>query len=327
VIEPKYSFVDHFNEYGYAKVWTGSTWENTGFPDLTGSKMGLIDSLGNEVIALGKYDWLSYGLNGNIIVRNEDKCGIISVSEKVLLPFGQYISIEAVLNKYYIVAKEQNGKKYGVLDENGSILIPIKYEGIAAFTYADKTAFGVQLNDKGGVLDENGSILIPIKYESITVLTYADKTAFLVRLNGKYGLVNENDNIIAPFKYDLMGNGFSSQMSKINRFPVSSNKKAGWIDINGQEVIPCIYEDNFATHTSRGYFYFGLTVIAKKSNNNNGYKYGIIDTKGQIILPIIYEYANICSNNSISVLLNGKSFSVDRNGIKIKDLENYFDCN
>lgn len=292
VIEPQYSFVDHFNESGYARVWTGSTLENQVFyPDFTGSKIGLVDSVGNVVIELGKYNWISYGLNANLIIKNEGKLGIISVSEKVLLSFGQYTSIETAFNKYYIVTKEQNGKKYGVLDKN--------------------------LN-----------VLIPIKYESITALMYANKTAFWVELNDKYGLVDENDKIIAPFKYDWIGNGYnySFQMSEINRFPVRHNDKVGWIDINGQEVIPCIYEDNSHVSGGNGFFPFGLTVVAKRSNNDDGYKYGIIDTKGQIILPIIYERAYICSNNSISVLLNGKSFSVDRDGIKRKDLKSHHDC-
>ena len=53
--------------------------------------------------------------------------------------------------------------------------------------------------------------------------------------------------------------------------------KWGYIDGDGKEIIPCIYDSDFA-------FKDGYAVVY------DGNKYGVIDKHGNQICPFIYDY-------------------------------------
>ena len=72
--------------------------------------------------------------------------------------------------------------------------------------------------------------------------------------------------------YDDFGE-FSEDM-----IPVVKDKKYGYVNTYGKEVIPCIYDKAFP-------FKNGLACVSKEN------KYGYIDKEGNLIIPLIYDNA------------------------------------
>ena len=289
VIPPNYSYVKLFNKQGYAVVYENMYWGTYCKPEITDkTKYAVIDTLGNEIIKMGKYDGISDDDgNGNFIVKqkNSEKYGVIDINDNVIVPI-IYDRING-WGQYYIVVQKS---KYGILDINGNQQVSLKYDYIKGLHYGNKISFYVFQNESSGLINENGEMLTMKKYETI----------------GDY----KNDG-----NYTNNDCGANS-MARWNRAMAKYNGKWGWVNIDGEEVISCQY-DNVNQYDFR-FSKTGIIAVAKKGSDR--YKWGVIDTNGKIILPLIYDYVIIDKNDEeIQVSLNGREFVVDRNGKKIRD--------
>lgn len=90
---------------------------------------------------------------------------------------------------------------------------------------------------------------------------------------------------------------------------VKLDKKYGFIDKTGKEVIPIKYDD--AESPSEG--------LAKVKLND---KYGFIDKTGKEVIPIKYDYAEGFSEGLAQVKLNNKWFYINQKGECVKDCNN-----
>ena len=82
--------------------------------------------------------------------------------------------------------------------------------------------------------------------------------------------------------------------------------KYGYIDINGNEVIPCQYDFAQTFHEGRA-----VVGIGKEFSKR---KYGYIDTEGKTITPIQYSSMNSFKNGYVTVKMNDRLFYIDRDG-------------
>lgn len=127
---------------------------------------------------------------------------------------------------------------------------------------------------------------------------------FLVEDNGKMGFVDGNFNWIVPQKYpttdaehlygvvrssdygnDYNGKGVSYVFFAENLQPLknSENGKWGYINRDGNHVIPFEYDDAYP-------FHFGLARVAKKDSTGT-LKYGFINPDGEVVVDLQYEEA------------------------------------
>ncbi|WP_462351775.1 WG repeat-containing protein [Capnocytophaga leadbetteri] len=90
---------------------------------------------------------------------------------------------------------------------------------------------------------------------------------------------------------------------------VKLDKKYGFIDKTGKEVIPIKYDD--AESPSEG--------LAKVKLND---KYGFIDKTGKEVIPIKYDYVADFSEGLAEVELNNKWFYINQKGECVKDCNN-----
>ena len=99
-----------------------------------------------------------------------------------------------------------------------------------------------------------------------------------VTVNGTEALIDIDGNYIVPpgiyeyINYDDFREGLCD---------VRKNGKYGFIDINGTEVIPCIWDMAWA-------FKRGLAVVGR--NNNGDLLRGMIDRTGKIVIPCKYAF-------------------------------------
>ena len=182
--------------------------------------------------------------------------------------------------------------KYGFADENGNIVIPLKYDNAEDFS---EGLAKVRLNDKYGFIDKSGNEVIPLKYDY--ACEFSEGLA-KVYLNYKYGFIDKGGNEVIPFKYDV-AEDFSEGLAL-----VVLNDEYGFIDKNGNEVIPFKYD-------GAGSFSEGLAVVELDC------EYGFIDKNGNEVIPLKYDEAEDFSEGLALVVLNGEYGFIDKNGNEV----------
>lgn len=227
----------------------------------------------DNVIADGFYtDKDKYGLSG-YIVSNKTKEGYIygyidNKYKKVLEV--EHNEIERILDTKnekdtYLMASK-NGK-YGII-KNGKVLINYTYQGIE---YDSKSSlFEIEKSEKYGIIDYNGRIIIPIEYtgikingiyiyaytdteetivynmqgEKVTNLKYASITKtqnenYQIAINedGFYGIINEKNEELVKNKYSYIEYLFDDYFIVANE-----QGKLGVINIGKEEKIKLKYD-------------------------------------------------------------------------------------
>ena len=291
VLAPKYTDLDFENFGDPIKAVKG---EKYGFIDLEGNervplkydrvkffsdgfasvrlnnKYGFINKKGEEIILLKYEDACDFsgGLAG---VKLQDKWGVIDAADQLVIP----AVYQEIFKFYKGLAVVKQNEKYGVIDRKGKIIIPIEYEFIQECSEEligkdkdEKTCFAVEKNGKKGILDYNGKAITPAVYNE--VFNLSNQRTILV-LNKKYGLINRaTGKLLVDFKYDFIYPSISE-----NSTYVTNAHKAGFIDFDGNEIIPLVYDaaKNFSE---------GLAAVIM-----NG-EVSFIDKKNKIVLkPIV----------------------------------------
>jgi protein TonB len=185
---------------------------------------------------------------------------------KILVPEAKFGRIENYIGDGYYHVRSKDGKA-GLADANFKVVIPCIYNGLTycgnGMLIADKFSSGEW---KSVLIDMEGKEILPFEYEEIRV---DDSSKFLsIKSNGKTGLYKmETRQILCPPKYDNIDyNTYSEGLIR-----VALDGKYGYIDENGREIIPCIY-DEAAEHFANG--------IAEVSKNGEKLT---IDRTGSVI--------------------------------------------
>lgn len=191
----------------------------------------------------------------------------------------------------------------------------IKYDDIQP--YFQGKLCKVKNGNKYGFINIEGVEILPCKYDDVAFvmgdlieideqeIVYDDSMdSFLhVKLDNKFGVVNFDGEEIIPCKYDDL-----TLFTKYScLFKTELDGKYGLINFDGTEIIPCKYSDLTQ---------FG-DAIKSKSNN----KYGLITYEGTEIIPCKYDDFTIIEEYGFDVI---KSKSDSRYGlIRIKSEQLY----
>ena len=177
----------------------------------------------------------------------------------------EYSDIEPVFcGDMYLVSR--NGL-CGFIDERGEEIIPCKYDCVCAF---NNGLARVIKDDTWLLIDNEDDIILKLDCEGIS--DFAEGMALIIR-NGKCGYIDASgneviscvyekarlfNNGVAPVKkskwyfIDKLGNIVSKElvvdydeveMTDSKLWKVYYSGKYGLIDTNGQEIIPCVYEN------------------------------------------------------------------------------------
>lgn len=161
-------------------------------------------------------------------------------------------------NHLFIVCKN---KYYGVIDKDGTEIIPFKYNRLEVWGNGLLKA-AIYENDnyrtaKWGVITEDGQEIIPCVYRNI----------------GVYGSHQD--------EYDDCLNFLEEKMIPV----MNTNWKCGYVDVEGNEIIPCIYQ-------STRFFRNGIGIVYLNDQCN------YIDKYGNILWNNLYDsfrtYQNSC---------------------------------
>lgn len=214
-------------------------------------------------------------------------------------PLHIYADVYSFQNGLAIASKytEDGEYKYGVVDEEGVVYIPVNYDEISLFqegnNYRDNV-YKCQRDGKLGLVNSQDITLLQCEYSSIK---HSGEYVYLVK-NGKngYAVLKGTDEVksLIPCIYDKL-----ESYSKDAPMRATYNGKEGMIDGNNKIIIPFEY-------SNIGKFYnVGAYNMAWVEQDG---KYGIYNIDGTVIQPWDIEKAYVMNENSGTTYLTFDDF-------------------
>ncbi|WP_161804611.1 WG repeat-containing protein [Lacinutrix himadriensis] len=252
---------------------------------------GFVNQKGDTIISTNIYKFLNPIDDENMIFAQlkNGKYGFINIHQDTLISF--IYDDMGVFGQGQLAPANFNGK-YGYINRKGEVKIPFQYENESYF-YNSGLAIAKK-EGKFGFINMKGEEIIPIEFETVDQSMY--DTIVLASKNSKWAFYSKKGVRKTDFKYDevvetyievdgitkstLFGNGLVL---------VKAENKTAYINNDLEEIVP-----------------FGTYEIAKPFQNdlgivyNNG-KYGIINTLGEVVIPIkndFIEHPSEYSNES-----------------------------
>lgn len=194
-----------------------------------------------------------------------------------------------------------------------SVFLPLAESKIIDTKGTVVTSPQVKINDKSlsglyrrfnkdglvGIKDIFGKEIIPPLYSKI----YDEKESLfrvvqesVVFEKPKYGVIDTQGKLVVDFLYDGM------EDPSCNRIRVLNNKKFGYLNIDGKEIISCKYIDASDFRANRA-------IVGVDYN-----KYGLIDLSGKIIIPTEYSNIKFMNDSLLVAYTNLKSTLFDMSG-------------
>ncbi|KAF2079466.1 WG repeat-containing protein [Flavobacterium sharifuzzamanii] len=320
------------------------------------NKHGYIDIHENVIVPFD-YDDISLFSQDLACIKKDNKYGFVNRRGKIVIPI--QFEDETYFQKTGLALVEKN-KLYGFINKQGKEIIPIIYQNANEGTadslvslnkkgkWAFFDSFGKQKSDF--IYDEIALTNINIDGESES--TFWKNGLILVRKNKQIAYLDKNlKEVVSCGKYNT-GERFNKNRIAI----VSKNHKYGIIDEFGKERVKPEYDT--IEHPEESYHESEI-FVAKKGNylvllDKNGKKiydkikdfsfdhaslankiqkiyhiqdlngkYGAIDTKGELVIPVMYdEFRDFRSNNNAIVKYKGKFGLVDLNNKTTYPIDN-----
>ena len=252
-------------------------------------------------------------------------------------PLHIYADVSSFQNGLAIASKytEDGEYKYGVVDEEGVVYIPVNYDEISLFkegsNYRDNV-YKCQRNGKLGLVNSQDITLLQCEYSSIK---HSGEYVYLIK-NGKngYAELKGTDEVksLIPCIYDKL-----ESYSKNAPMRATYNGKEGMIDGNNKIIIPFEYSNigkfynvgayNMAWVEQDGKYGYISPVINERAFYKANNKWGIMDIQNNSIQEAIYDKIKI-NNNMLSeaftpdgtfhdnmyVFIGDKQGMIDKNG-------------
>lgn len=196
--------------------------------------------------------------------------------------FTNYEQIEAIQNMdknnnaWYEenVLRVKKGEKYGIINLDGTELLPCEYDEIVAQPEV-KNSLKISKEGKVGIADNEGKIIIQPQYQDIQDLGKDNKDGFIVKNeNGKSGIVDFSNNQILEAKYDGITKVHGNDL-----YVVMQGKNQILVKKDGTEVLSKGYDE--------------ITEILKNAENGIIYKsknkYGVMKQTGENTIEATYD--------------------------------------
>jgi hypothetical protein len=183
------------------------------------------------------------------------------------------------LYNYAIVG---NNNHFGVINQDGKVIIPIVYTNISykhskyQITEHNKEGIYFSVNDDSAIFSVEGDPIFIHKTDIKTAENNIHKKKRVFKYQDKFGLVYGTDTIIKPVYSLLISN-------HLNEYLVAKNEDGfGIISHSTEIVLPFEYSEIFFDHTNAVY------VLRKNDAENHCYFYHQSDDKN-----IYCEYKNL----------------------------------
>lgn len=283
-----------------------------------GNKYGLFDVAGTCITGF-EYDDIHIFQEHSIIIVKKDKVyGALNMQGKEIIAC-EFEELFINTGGCNFVQKDSISGKYGVFNhefssgpyDEGSMVIPYIFTSHKIYN-----AVIAKKDGKYGMYAFNGRKIVDCIYNELT--TCVNGTSYFKDNNGQ-GIISCHDKELfrTSFKY-----AFIQAYANHNRHiavlkGLNGNDKWGLLDARGNEATEFIYDR--LEHIS-----FGLTKASVKvktgSYYNDYYLHGLINSYGDVILPIEYKKITCISEKLFKIEVSyNKYFCCNENGVKVID--------
>ncbi|MBO9698568.1 MAG: WG repeat-containing protein [Sporocytophaga sp.] len=289
-----------------------------------GEVAGYINRHGKIVIPL-KYKFANRFYNGLALVNDANMSGgYINPNGEVEIPIENPYSFED-FKGFYIDDRIVKSKElyYGYINGHNDLVIPFEYDDAKIFQ--DQRAI-VGKKDQWstilyGTIDKYNQVQIRPEYNYLEYqyddIYYAGKFFNFGKPDYHYamGCLNSKNEIIVPFKYDsiqlrqkyLYVKGNECYKLKLENFIACNIREEGWriVDSRNGKETACCYTD--VGEVKGGY------LEVKKD------KWGLVDSLGNVKIPLIYDFVEIYDDEVVAVKKNNKWAYFKTDGIQTTD--------
>lgn len=271
-------------------------------------KVGVVDMSGNEVVAC-EYQDIWCVANGMIGVKKNDKYGLLNSEGHVVVPC-----------KYDRIV-------FGTPFDNADVPAPVKEEWADAVV-APFVSFGqlaasnedfyegrafVCIDRRCGMIDETGKEIIPCRYDRIAYLCPGYVMVGLGEYPTKYGLITTQGETVTGIKFDRM-ELWGNDMLCVG--VAGNGYRFGLYDLKGEEVVPMKY-------MSIGELVNGVAIVAVRGQYIGDELYGLIDSTGNEILACKYQNLQMLGNGVVKAKLRNAYGLIDFQGNEIAPMKYY----
>jgi hypothetical protein len=224
-------------------------------PVLINKKYGVIDSTGNELVP-AIYDGAMLTPYNFVIVKKGLKKGVISLNNRVVVPciYDEISQIQQ--NAFLVDTTNRYVLRYGVVDNHGSVLIPLENNQIQRFG----TGYLVNRDNQSTAVFDSAGV---------------QKTAYTRGYAFTYPSWDMSDHkgfmVYSELKHDFI------HYDKMNGRMYYRNGKWGLLDSAGTEIIPPLYDDVSNIRIKNAF------VVQLKD------KWGILNDQAKLLLPTEYD--------------------------------------
>ena len=278
-------------------------------------KLGLVDLQGKTVLA-PTFNSIEEKQPYFFACSKTKGCSVYNGNLQLVLK-GDYNSIELGCEGQFIVEKN---RKYGVVSEKGTIILPLKY----SFIDSNKNGYTVTLNDKTGLFNSEGKEIIPISYHWIYTDKIDDNIPIVAELDGKEGYINtKNEWVIPPTYRDAFA--FRQGLAKIREVrdyiyyinlkgePVIQDFDANVIEPSDNTYIVGVRKEcKYMVYDLNGNLLDTYNLLRNNWSDDaifavkKGGKWGYIDGYGKVMIPLEYEEVRNFSEGLAAVRKDGK---------------------
>ncbi len=294
---------------------------------LQGTLYGILNTKTNKEVIQPKYKELGKLSNGKFVAIKEKLVGVIDTLDNEIIPF-KYTYISDYLNDRTFLSL--NGK-LAMADENGKVLTQFIYDDILGY---NDNVIRFSINKKIGFMDKHGKTIFPAKFDIADdcvgkfIVVYSKKWesfGYDIVTSNRNGKEVGRTNIGTMGKFPLI---FTTDGKLVYRgenneyINISKSKKVAYTIKNKpgySESEYVIIKDNGEIKT---YLFRDLTETTNwykiTSSDDKGWKYGIMNLEGEIILqPNFKNISNYDFNNNLLAKVefrNGDFFFINKKG-------------
>ena len=276
-------------------------------------KLGLVDLQGKTVLA-PTFNSIEEKQPYFFACSKTKGCSVYNEDLQLVLK-GDYNSIELGCEGQFIVEKN---RKYGVVSEKGTIILPLKY----SFINSNKNGYTVTLNDKTGLFNSEGKEIIPISYHWIYTDKIDDNIPIVAELDGKEGYINtKNEWVIPPTYRDAFA--FRQGLAKVREVrgyryinlkgePVIQDFDANVIEPSDNTYIVGVRKEcKYMVYDLNGNLLDTYNLLRNNRSDaifavKKGGKWGYIDGYGKVIIPLEYKEVRNFSEGLAAVRKDNK---------------------
>jgi len=274
---------------------------------------GFIDKMGVEIIPCKWYRATSFH-EGRARVRKpydnpDDECfGYIDCAGNVAIPChwqkADYKFSEGLAGVIHV---EDNNVFWGrhnyrlredsvgytaYIDKDDKVVIKGEYDELGSFVHGMAIVSDKHL--KVGAIDKMGDIVVPLLYDDAKILN--ENLIKVSKGYNKEGVCHKNGTIILDCQWEIGD-------VKEGRISFCDDKNIGFIDENGEIIIPCKWG-----RCSDNHFQDGIVPVKKDG------KIGFINTSGDVVLPFQWSRCGGVGEGLIAVGDKDKMGYIDYNG-------------